>query len=102
MKSRIPPERRVSKEMEEVIEILSQQRAEKMYAANVRHLCRRIMKLFCVQLNKKKYGNLGAQRLFQLIQDISYDIEHDSELLWAHTDQHLKRIGLEFPEDYDE
>ena len=102
MYARIPPQNAISKSTSAAINAEVKRRVDIEFSKRERDYCRRIMKLFCAHLNKKKYGNFGAKRLFELIQDISHDIENDNELLWTHTDQILKKIGLEFPDDFDE
>lgn len=64
---------------------------------------RRLFKLTCVSLHEQ-FG-FGAERCTRLIADISDLAEKHSkdEIFWAHVDQVMKQMGMEFiPENYEE
>lgn len=64
---------------------------------------RRLFKLVCVSLNEQ-FG-FGAERCSRLITEVSDLAEKHSkdEIFWAHVDQVMKQMGMEFiPENYEE
>lgn len=73
--------------------------AEKRVQAETEQIVRRYMKLTCIALNER-FG-FGKSRLGDLLHEVTQlsILADTDEEYWAHVDQRLRQLGLEFLEE---
>lgn len=66
------------------------------------NMTRRVFKLFCIALHQEfGFGKDRLKRTIAKVEEIGGERDQD-EVFWAHIDNYLKHIGLDFPnEDYE-
>ena len=99
MTAHIKPADKLTKKQKEAINEYTAEEIKRQGA----DVMRRLFKLVCASLNEQ-FG-FGAERCSRLIKEVSDLAEKHpkDEVFWAHVDQVMEQMGMEFiPENYEE
>lgn len=99
MKCRIPNKQKLSNKERRIIDDYAEERIKNEQLG----MTRRIYKMFCIALNEGEgFGKDRLRRICMKVEEIA-EYRKDDEVYWAHIDQRLHQLGLNFEdENYDE